>query len=40
MHLHRVTKLAVIFIMPGEVYLFCIKMISTVSGLTYSNILK
>ena len=37
MHWRRVTKLANFFNMPGEVYIFGIKMISTLSGLTYKN---
>ena len=34
------TKLAILFIMHGEVYIFCSKMISTLWGLTYKNIGK
>ena len=40
MHWHRVTKLAIFFIMPGKVYIFWFKMISTLSRVTYKNIGK
>ena len=40
MHLRGVTKFTIFFIMPGEVCIFCIEMISTLWGLTYKNIGK